>query len=85
MFQIHLDIQNERPHHLICYRPIGIWSLWTEVLHEISSNWRGGGYKRCVGGGIRQEESVWEVDRWTVDRATDCGEWVIGEAYHTIG
>ena len=42
-------------------------------------------YKRAVGGGIRQEESVWEVDRWTGDRATDCGEWVIGEAYHTIG
>ena len=34
---------------------------------------------------IRQQESLWKVDRWTKDRAADCGEWVIGEAYHTIG
>ena len=30
-------------------------------------------------------ESLWEVDRWRADRAAECCEWVIGEAYHTIG
>ena len=82
MFQIHLDIQNEIHDHLICYPPIGMWSLWTEVLHEIRSNWSKG-----EGGlvyGIRQG-SLWKVDRCWEDRASECGEWVIGEAYHTIG
>ena len=59
-----------------------MWSLWTEVLHEIRSNWSKG-----EGGlvyGIRQG-SLWKVDRCWEDRASECGEWVIGEAYHTIG
>ena len=44
-----------------------------------------GEYKRGLVGYKAGEESLWKVDRWTEDRATDCGEWVIGEAYHTIG
>ena len=43
---------------LIISFAIGMWSLWTEVLHEIRSNWRGGSIREAWW------ESLWKVDRW---------------------
>ena len=65
---------------LIISFAIGMWSLWTEVLHEIRSNWRRGKYKRGL---VGESMEGWQMAR--PDRATECGGWVIGEAYHTIG
>lgn len=44
-----------------------------------------GGWKGIRGVGGIGQDSLWEVDRWTSDRATDCGDQVIGESYRTIG
>ena len=44
-----------------------------------------GGWKGIRGVGGIGQDSLWEVDRWTSDRATECGDQVIGESYRTIG